>query len=167
METSSDKAGQHKTAQHTSGLNSGAAVQYTITNQELCFGKLSRWSVNTVPEVVFIPLHCACCALTYHNTVNGGKTPDDPGKTPDAVILDTDVSPVPQKNYDLMGDLLEVDILILFRQVLREEESLVKVGGQPQFDYFPRMPLTKSYVITLKCKFKKPPSWMRNTKSRI
>jgi hypothetical protein len=43
-------------------------------------------------------------------------------------MLDTDVSDVTQKNYDLMGDLLEVDILILFRQVLREEESLVKVS---------------------------------------
>ena len=32
-----------------------------------------------------------------------------------------------QKNYDLMGDLLEEDVLILFRQVLREEESLLKV----------------------------------------
>jgi len=63
------------------------------------------------------------------------------GKTPDVVMLDTDVSPVPQKNYDLMGDLLEADILMLFRQVLREEESLVKVGGQAQFGYLPRMAL--------------------------
>ncbi len=30
------------------------------------------------------------------------------------------------------GDLLETDILMIFRQVLREEESLVKVGGQTQ-----------------------------------
>ena len=70
MEASSHKAGQHKAAQHTSGLRSGAAAQYTITNQELCLGKVARWSVNAVPAAVFIPLHCACCALTYHNTVN-------------------------------------------------------------------------------------------------
>ena len=42
----------------------------------------------------------------------------------EVVMLDTDVSAVQQKNYDLMGDLLEADILMLFRQVLREEESL-------------------------------------------
>ena len=40
-----------------------------------------------------------------------------------------------------MGDLLEEDILMLFRQVLREEESLVKVGGQEKFGYLPRMTL--------------------------
>ena len=56
-------------------------------------------------------------------------------------MLDADVSAVQQKNYDLMGDLLEEDILILFRQVLREEESLVKVGGQTEFGYLPRMSL--------------------------
>ncbi len=40
-----------------------------------------------------------------------------------------------------MGDLLEADILMLFRQVLREKESPVKVGGQAQFGYLPRMVL--------------------------
>ncbi len=64
-----------------------------------------------------------------------------PGKSPDIVMLDTDVSAVEQKNYDLMGDLLEADILMLFRQVLREEESVVKIGGQAQFGYLPRMSL--------------------------
>jgi len=63
------------------------------------------------------------------------------GKAPDIVVLDTDVSAVEQKNYDFMGDLLEADILMLFRQVLRQEESLVKVGGQAQFGYLPRMAL--------------------------
>lgn len=62
-------------------------------------------------------------------------------KAPDIVVLDADVSAVEQKNYDLMGDLLEADILMLFRQVLREEETLVKVGGQAQFGYLPRMAL--------------------------
>ena len=56
-------------------------------------------------------------------------------------MLDADVSAVEQKNYDLMGDLLEADILMFFRQVLREEESLVKCGGQAQFGYLPRMAL--------------------------
>jgi hypothetical protein len=62
-------------------------------------------------------------------------------------MLDTDVSPVPQKNYDLMSDLLETDILMLFRQVLREEESLVKVGGQVQFGYLSRMTLANIGVM--------------------
>jgi hypothetical protein len=46
-----------------------------------------------------------------------------------------------------MGDLLEADILILFRQVLRQEESLVKVGGQAQFGYLPRMALANIDVM--------------------
>ena len=63
------------------------------------------------------------------------------GNTPDVVILETDVTVVQQKNYDLMGDLLEADVLMIFRQVLRDEESVVKVGGQSQFGYLPRMAL--------------------------
>jgi hypothetical protein len=63
------------------------------------------------------------------------------GNTPDVVNLETEVAVVQQKNYDLMGDLLEADVLMLFRQVLREEESLVKVGGQSQFGYLPTMVL--------------------------
>lgn len=79
MEASSYKAGQHKEAQHTSaprsgaatsGPRSGAAAEYTITNQELCIGKVARWSVNTVPTAAFIALYSACCALTYDNTVH-------------------------------------------------------------------------------------------------
>jgi hypothetical protein len=76
-------------------------------------------------------------------------TKPSPGKTPDVVMMVIDVSPVTQKNYDLMGDLLESDILILFRQVLRKEESLVKVGGQTQFGYFPRMTLANIVVMTV------------------
>jgi len=63
------------------------------------------------------------------------------GNTPDVVNLETEVAAVQQKNYDLMGDFLEADVLMLFRQVLREEESLVKVGGQAQFGYLPTMAL--------------------------
>ena len=71
-------------------------------------------------------------------------TKPNAGKAPDIVVLDADVSAVEQKNYDLMGDLLEADILMLFRQVLRQEESLVKVGGQAQFGYLPRMALANT-----------------------
>ena len=63
------------------------------------------------------------------------------GNTPHVVILETEVPVVQQKNYDLMGDLLDTDVLILFRQVLREEESLLKVGAQSQFGYLPTMTL--------------------------
>jgi hypothetical protein len=37
------------------------------------------------------------------------------GNTPDVVNLETEVAAVQQKNYDLMGDLLETDVLMLFR----------------------------------------------------
>ena len=67
--------------------------------------------------------------------------------TPDVVNLETEVAAVQQKNYDLMGDLLEADVLMLFRQVLREEESLVKVGGQSQFGYLPTMTLVNIGVM--------------------
>ena len=70
------------------------------------------------------------------------------GQVPDVVMLDADVSAVEQKNYDLMGDLLEGDILMLFRQVLREEETLVKVGGQAQFGYLPGMVLVNIVAMT-------------------
>ncbi len=46
-----------------------------------------------------------------------------------------------KKVYDLMDDLLEADVLKLYRQVLTEEETLVKTGGQAQFGYLPRMAL--------------------------
>ena len=52
-----------------------------------------------------------------------------------------------QKNYDLIGDLLETDVLMLFRQVLREEESLLKVGVQEQFGYLPTMTLSNIGVM--------------------
>ena len=39
------------------------------------------------------------------------------------------------------NDLLESDVLKLYRQVLAEEEALVKAGGQAQFGYLPRMAL--------------------------
>jgi hypothetical protein len=41
-----------------------------------------------------------------------------------------------------MDDLLETDVLKLYRLVLGEEEALVKAGGQAQFGYLPRMTLT-------------------------
>jgi hypothetical protein len=50
-----------------------------------------------------------------------------------------------------MGDLLETDILMIFRQVLRGVESLVKVGGQSQFGCLPRM--TWSNIVTMNTEF--------------
>ena len=60
----------HKVGQHTSGLHNGSVSWYTITNQELCLGKVALWSVNVVPTAAFTALHCACSAVTYHNTVH-------------------------------------------------------------------------------------------------
>ncbi len=42
----------------------------TITNEELCLAKVARWSVNVVPTSAFTSFHCACCVVTYHNTVH-------------------------------------------------------------------------------------------------
>jgi hypothetical protein len=41
-----------------------------------------------------------------------------------------------------MDDLLEEDVLKMYRKVLSEEEELVKAGGQDQFGYLPRMVLS-------------------------
>ena len=40
-----------------------------------------------------------------------------------------------------MDDLLEADLFKLYRQVLTDEESLVKAGRKVQFGYLPRMTL--------------------------
>ena len=69
------------------------------------------------------------------------------GNTPDVVILETEVPAVQQKNYDFLGDVLEADVLMFFRQVLREEESLLKVGAQAQFGYLPTMTLSNIVVM--------------------
>lgn len=65
------------------------------------------------------------------------------GEADDAdVTITEEPAPVVQKKvYDLMDDLLEADVLKLYRQVLAEEEALVKAGGQAQFGYLPRMAL--------------------------
>jgi len=65
------------------------------------------------------------------------------GEADDAdVTITEEPAPVVQKKvYDLMDDLLEEDVLKLYRQVLSEEEALVKAGGQAQFGYLPRMTL--------------------------
>ncbi len=82
-----------------------------------------------------------CRGLDWSPYLKDRVTKPAAGNTPDVVNLETEVAAVQQKNYDLMGDLLEADVLMLFRQVLREEESLVKVGGQTQFGYLPTMAL--------------------------
>ena len=43
--------------------------------------------------------------------------------------------------YDLSDDLLESDVLMLFRNVQKEVEAQVKAAGQAQFGYLPRMAL--------------------------
>jgi hypothetical protein len=65
------------------------------------------------------------------------------GEADDAdVTITEEPAPVVQKTvYDLMDDLLEADVLKLYRQVLAKEEALVKAGGQTQFGYLPRMAL--------------------------
>ncbi len=65
-----------------------------------------------------------------------GEADDD-----DVTITKAPVPVVQKKVYDLMDDLLEADVLKVYRQVLAEEETLVKGGGQAQFGYLPRMAL--------------------------
>ena len=57
-------------------------------------------------------------------------TKPDSVNTSDVVMLDTDVPVVQQKNYDLMGDLLESDVLMIFK-----------------FGYLPRMTLANIDVM--------------------
>ena len=59
----------------------------------------------------------------------------------DVTIIDAPVPAVHKKVYDLMDDLLEADVLKLYRQILSEEEAQVKAGGKAQFGYLPRMAL--------------------------
>jgi hypothetical protein len=69
----------------------------------------------------------------------------------DVTITEESVSVVKKKVYDLMDDLLEADVLKLYRQVLAEEEALVKAGGQAQFGYLCRMTLEDTYNATYEC----------------
>jgi hypothetical protein len=57
------------------------------------------------------------------------------------IIVEEPVPVVEKKAYDLMDDLLEADVLKLYRQVLSEEEAQVRAGGKAQFGYLPRMTL--------------------------
>ncbi len=64
------------------------------------------------------------------------------GHNVDVTITEVPVPVVQKKVYDLMDDLLEeVDVLKLYRQVLTEEDTQVKVGGKVQFGYLSRMTL--------------------------
>ena len=49
-----------------------------------------------------------------------------------------------QKDYALMDDLLDTDVLMMYSQVLKEEDTQVKSGGYLQFGYFPRMVLVNT-----------------------
>ena len=61
--------------------------------------------------------------------------------------------------YDLVDDLFEADILMLCRNVLKEEEAQGKAGGKAQFGHLSRMALAiigamnkeSSYIQTFKC----------------
>ncbi len=52
----------------------------------------------------------------------------------DVTIGEEPVPVVQKKVYDLMDDLLEADVLKLYRQVMTEEEALVKAGGHKVMD---------------------------------
>ncbi len=54
-----------------------------------------------------------------------------------------------KKVYDLMDDLLELetDVLMMYRQVLKEQDTQVKAGGKTQFGYRVRMTLTNIDVM--------------------
>ena len=74
----------------------------------------------------------------------------EPGGDDDGVIiLEELVLVVKQKVYDLMDDLLETDFFKLYRQVLADEEALVKAGGKAQFGYLPRMTLANISVMNV------------------
>ena len=51
------------------------------------------------------------------------------------------------KDYDLMDDLLEADVLKIYRQVLTQQEAQVKTGDKVQFGYLPRMTLVD--IVTM------------------
>jgi hypothetical protein len=55
--------------------------------------------------------------------------------------IDAPVPAVHKKVYDLMDDLLEADVLKLYRQILSEVETQVKAGDKAHFGYLPRMAL--------------------------
>ncbi len=57
------------------------------------------------------------------------------------------MSVVMKKTYDVMDDLLEVDVLKLYREVLHEEETQVKTGDKTRFGYFHRMVLDNIDVM--------------------
>ncbi len=54
-----------------------------------------------------------------------------------------------KKVYDVMDDLLELetDVLMMYRQVLKEQDTQVKTGGKTQFGYRVRMTLTNIDVM--------------------
>jgi hypothetical protein len=80
-----------------------------------------------------------CPRVVCHSVVDKPPARIVLGEADDAdVTITEEPAPVVQKKvYDLMDDLLEADVLKLYRQVLAEEEALVKAGGQAQFGYLP------------------------------
>jgi hypothetical protein len=83
-----------------------SSLDKTLENRELrgksleveCTMVLERW-VTYGRDLDFTPY------------LKDQVTKPSPGKTPDVVMMDTDVSPVTQKNYDMMGDLLQSEVV--------------------------------------------------------
>ena len=83
------------------------------------------------------------------NTSKSETGEGESGNT-DVMIMEEPVSVVEKKVYDLMDDLLEIDVLKLYRMVLTQEEAQVKSGVKDQFGYLTRMVLTNIGVMNTK-----------------
>ena len=79
------------------------------------------------PSVVPKPPAAISVGPSVRNTSSTCTVATD-GDNADVTIIETPVPVVPKKVYDLMDDLLEADVLKLYRQVLSDEEAQVKAG---------------------------------------
>ena len=70
-----------------------------------------------------------------------------PGFSDTNVVIIEEEADVVTPKYDLMDDLMEADDLMMFRKVLKEEETQVEGGDQVQFGYLPGMTLTNIGVL--------------------
>jgi hypothetical protein len=101
--------------------------------------------VNRKKQVLVLIRKKRRILLMKTNTVKFGKSGGtvssrsvDGFSDTNVVIIEEDPDVVKQK-YDLMEDLMGVDVLMLFRKVLKEEETQVEGGVQTKFRYFPRI----------------------------
>ena len=70
-----------------------------------------------------------------------------PGFSDTNVVIIEEETDVVTPKYDLMDDLVGVDVLMMSRKVLKEESSQVEGGGQVQFGYLPGMTLTNIVAL--------------------